>query len=637
MRRAVLLSSLVLACGDNGVPGGVPLEATDHLIVVAHPADDLLFMQPELLETVQRGSLTTIYLRGAVNEGTLAAYAHAAGSSAWRCGDIRIDTTPAHHCRLAEPNISLVFVERGDLATLVRIVRTLDPDTVRTLEVTGTHGTDDPEHAEVGALAVMALAATNRSVELVSYRGEATAFEPANHVPKLYDETVAMLARYEACDRGCASCGKACTSLDQQHEDWLRRRYAIGFRRTGGGRLRAGNECLAVDLTMTSCPTAPIWRLDAAGELRAGDSCLYVDDAGSPGISGCVGGAARRWFIDDDGHVLSGARDLRCLTPRDGTARLETCNADNDPRWELVSATQSTARASIGLSTTGREVRLGDVTGDRWADLCTVDAGGLRCAQGTGLGTFGTLVRFDSLTSPLAIEPKSLVFGDVDGDGRQDACGRDASGILCATAASGFAAVRWTPAFADADVVDTSSASLTAIDADGDASAELCGITTQGLFCAGKNATVDGSLRSTSLAADAVVWFGDLDRDKAADWCTATDDGPVCSVWSHSTLTTDGSPWGYAIDGIVEVAPATTATAALGDFDGDGNADLCTLRDDRILCARSQRRGFGPRATLAILPNQTTGSALWLGDLDGDGRVDPCVDTGTDIVCARQP
>ena len=62
-----------------------------------------------------------------------------------------------------------------------------------------------------------------------------------------------------------------------------------------------------------------------------------------------------------------------------------------------------------------------------------------------------------------------------------------------------------------------------------------------------------------------------------------------------------------------------------------------TLRDDRIVCARSQGRGFGPRTTIAILPNQLTASALWLGDLDGDGRADPCVDSGTSIVCARQP
>ena len=74
------------------------------------------------------------------------------------------------------------------------------------------------------------------------------------------------------------------------------------------------------------------------------------------------------------------------------------------------------------------------------------------------------------------------------------------------------------------------------------------------------------------------------------------------------------------------------------DIDGDGRADLCFPREDRILCARSQGRAFGPRTvTLAILPNQSVASALWLGDLDGDGRADACADTGDSIVCGVEP
>jgi hypothetical protein len=135
-----------------------------------------------------------------------------------------------------------------------------------------------------------------------------------------------------------------------------------------------------------------------------------------------------------------------------------------------------------------------------------------------------------------------------------------------------------------------------------------------------------------------VVWPADLDGDGNADWCAATEDGPACAVDAQRDLTTDGQPWGYSQGGMVDVAPANSATVAFADIDGDGRADLCTPREDRIVCARSQGRGFGPRVTtLAILPNQSVASALWLGDLDGDGHADPCVDTGDAIVCAVAP
>jgi len=280
-------------------------------------------------------------------------------------------------------------------------------------------------------------------------------------------------------------------------------------------------------------------------------------------------------------------------------------------------------------------VRLGDINGDRLADLCAIVNEQLMCAQGDGIGRFRPALRIDDASSPFAIDPRSLVIGDVDGDLRPDACGRDTGGLVCATAASGFHAVRWNGAFDDPSARKTTSASLAAIDSDNDGIAELCGTSSEGLLCVSAAGTA--VLRTAWPDESAVVWSADLDGDHQADWCAATDTGPACAVWADYALTTDGAPWGYAHSGIVDVAPATYATVGLADIDGDARADLCSLRDDRIVCSRSQGRGFGPRTTLAILPNQTTASALWLGDLDGDGRADPCVDAGTGIICARQP
>jgi hypothetical protein len=637
MHRLAVLASLVLACGDNLTPRGVGITQADDLIIVAHVSDDLLFMQPDVLDLAQRGSVTVVYLRAGArtDEGTLEAYAHAAGDDDWRCGFITIAEDDAFHCRLTAKNISLLFFDAPQHGSLVRILRETDPSTVRTLEISDTHGTDDPQHLEAGRRAIVALGATSRSADLIAYRGGNIVDEPTNKLVPVFDASVQMLARYEACATGCAECGDVCSAIEQEHIDWLLRRYAIGFRRAAGGKLRIANECLQSDLSMTACTNAPVWQLDNAGELRAGDTCLAVGPGGALTTDRCLGGGDLRWFIDDDGHIISAAGELRCLTPRDGAAQLEPCSPAGNPQWELMPEPRSTPRTTLGITATGRDVRLGDITGDHWAELCAVEVDELLCARSTGTGEFLAAMRVDSPSAPLLIEPRSLVLGDVDGDGRNDACGRNANGLMCATFASGFAAAPWSTAFADPSALPTTSASLTAIDADGDGVAEICGVDTEGVLCV---SGAGGKLvRSTWPEPDAVVWFGELDADGQADWCAATETGPACAVWAQQAITTDGAPWGYAHGGVVDVTPATTATVALADIDRDNRADLCSLRDDRIVCARSQGRGFGPRNTLAILPNQLTASALWLGDLDGDGRADPCVDSGTSIVCARQP
>jgi len=285
--------------------------------------------------------------------GVLAAYAHAAGSDDWQCGAITVAYHPAHHCRLVTPNISLLFFDRPELPALVSLIRVGNPDLVRTLEVTGTHGNDDREHRAAGTLTVHALAAANRTTDLIAYRGDAIAVEPPNKLTSQFDASVAMLARYEACATGCAPCGDACAAIDERHVDLLLRRYAIGFRRRAGGRLRIGNQCLARDMSMTSCPAAPLWVLDGSGELRDGDACIAVGADDQPTTAPCVGGVERRWFVDDEGHILSAAGELRCLTPGAGLVHLEPCSATNNPTWELVPDTQLTARSVVGITATG--------------------------------------------------------------------------------------------------------------------------------------------------------------------------------------------------------------------------------------------------------------------------------------------
>lgn len=693
-----LVSVIALcACGDNMFGDGLPLVPSDDVVIVAHQDDDLLFMQPDLLDVVHAGrGVTTVYVtagNGAKGTDTAderyaglrSAYSEAAGAADWRCGYIDIAGHVAQHCRLDSKPVSLVFLgypdggkegERGSsllrlwegaidraetvahrtttygrddlIDTVARILRETQPRSIRTLEVAATHGRDHSDHMITGALAVLAMARANSRADLLSYRGYSIAGEPANKLPAIYDASFAVLARYEACATECGTCGGTCTTIPAAHEAWLARRYAIGFRPALAGRLRSGTQCLTNDLVLADCTSAPSWRLDDAGELRSDDGrCIFVEPTGAIALAECLGGVERRVFVDDEGHIWSGVAPtpeagmdyahLRCLTPTPAGARMQLCGADRAPSWEIMPRTVATQRVDLAFAATGRDVRLGDITGDRYADLCAID-GGLVCAAGDGAGGFAPAVRIDDPAAPLAIDPKSLALGDVDGDERIDACGRDSQGVLCATAASNFAAVRWSPSFNDGVASAGTSASLTALDANADGTAEICGIDATGVVCAPYGLTLQPIVRSPWPEPTSVVWPADLDGDRQADWCSATEAGPACAVEAQRALTTDGAPWAYSFGGVVDVAPATTVTVALADIDGDGRADLCSTRQDRIVCARSQGRAFGPHVTtLAILPSQSVASALWLGDLDGDGRADPCVDAGASIICAVEP
>ena len=131
------------------------------------------------------------------------------------------------------------------------------------------------------------------------------------------------------------------------------------------------------------------------------------------------------------------------------------------------------------------------------------------------------------------------------------------------------------------------------------------------------------------------MWSADLDGDRRTDWCVALPGGPACGLDRDRDLTTDGAPWTFSQFGVAEAAPAATAVGALADIDGDDRADLCTVRDRAIVCARSQGHGFGPATTFATLRPGGTLTALWLGDLDGNGRLDACVEDGTTVTCVQ--
>lgn len=698
MRRLLLLGLALGACNEAPITGP-DLPVAPHLTVIAHQDDDLLFMQPDLTDLVEdRAGVVNVYVtagngrelgRRALEtasrryDGLLKAYAQAAGLVPdWVCGVIEVAGHGVDHCRLEGADVSLLFMgypdggkegelhdsllhvwegkssgaityglrpSRHDQASLIdtvaEIITAVKPTTIRTLEIAGTHGRDHSDHMIVGALALLATAAAHSQAELIAYRGYGTEDEAENMIDTLFDRSANLVSHYQACVTGCAECGLACPTINAAHAIWVRRRYAIGTRRTAAGALRIDGKCAAASadgpVQLAACPAQPMrWELTADGLLRANGRCLGALPTGElVATPACSPDPIRRFFLDDEGHLWLGTpplpedgmdyAHLMCLGADGNLLRASLCGAGNAPRWEISEVPTLTPRPIPALP--GRAVRLADLTGDHRADLCYAAAGELQCAAGNGDGTFAP----PATIAALAIEPESLAIGDVDGDGKPDACGRDSTGVRCALSTAAYAAVPWSASFARDGAADATDRSLAASDANGDGVAEICGLGEQGVVCAPRGLGAVTIVRSRWPAPDAPMWSGDLDGDHRTDWCVALPGGPACGLDRDRDLTTDGASWTFSQYGIAEPAPTGTDVGALADIDGDGRADLCTVRGRAITCARSQGHGFGPATTLATLPAGGPLTALWLGDLDGDGALDACVEDGAVVTCVR--
>lgn len=698
MRPAIVALVCLAACGDNQTDPA--LASSQQLAIVAHQDDDHLFMQPDLSDAIRAGTPTTILYITAGDAGSGVAFAQArivasqaaygmeVGSPAWDCGWISILDHTAYHCRNVDHPLSLVFLgypdggvggdfphsllrlwqgevtnvetvslypahyTRDDLIDVVRdvIVETA-PDTIRTLEVASTHGDDHSDHELVGTLSMIAALRSGTAATLLAYRGYNINYEPATNPAELYDYVSAPMRSYEACLVACTggSCGVTpCDALDDpRYANFLHRRYAVAMREPPlAGVLHAPGGCLTTELGLGGCATAADVQLRADHLVSIGERCLEIRSDGSLALGACEVAPNRLFAFDDEGHLYSALlpvpqpnlavmHDLCIVGDSDGV-RADICGADRDAQWDLIRRPVSTPRIQTGAVTTGRAVRMADLTGDGFADLCWVSrTNGLTCRMGDGTGRFGPPMTLG--LSGFDIEPESLALGDIDGDLRADACGRDVDGILCVTAATSFKPVRWTDAFASAGPATASDHSLAIVEG------AVCGFADGNVVCVRRDVESVLSTWTVANAANAPMWPADLDGDGRPDWCVATTSGANCGLASEAHITDDGVAWGFSnharVEGSVAVDGAVddVIRSAIADVSGDGLADMCVALTDHVECAVSQGHGFGPRRTMLALAPGSTITGLWLGDVDGDGKADPCVDDGTAITCAPSP
>ncbi len=320
-------------------------------------------------------------------------------------------------------------------------------------------------------------------------------------------------------------------------------------------------------------------------------------------------------------------------------------------------------------------VRIGDVNGDRRADVCARTPGGIVCALSTGAGflpatPWMTAEFTDALGWRAHDKGTTIQLADVNGDGKADVCGRSAQGIVCATAradGTGFEDPRlWSSGidFSDADGFgghESRWGTIRFADVNGDGKADVCARTPAGIVCALSTGTSFEPYRLwlSEEFGDAQGWsdpayattiqLGDVDGDGRADVCGRSADGIVCatvnaegsafegpSFWSTGDDFSDADGWGQ---------PVQYRSLRLADVNGDGKADVCGRSPRGLVCALSTGEGFkrkrvrerGHFSDGRGWAYEPYGTTVQFGDLDGDGKADVCARESGGMLCALAP
>jgi hypothetical protein len=252
-------------------------------------------------------------------------------------------------------------------------------------------------------------------------------------------------------------------------------------------------------------------------------------------------------------------------------------------------------------------LRVADFDADGKDDLCVRGAKNFRCYRSNGSG-FSEAVPGPELSNDggwSKIERYATIrMGDVDGNGKADVCGRDATGMRCwLSDGAGFPTEIVGPAWADASGWDDSMyyATIRLADVDADGKADLCARAASGYRCHlstgdGFGEAVSGPEWSNESGwSDYDNWstirLGDVDADGDLDLCARANAGIRCVKW-------DGSGFSGSFSGpdLSDEAgwdePQHFRTLRLADVNGDRKADLCARGVEGLSCWLSDGEGF---------------------------------------------
>lgn len=384
---------------------------------------------------------------------------------------------------------------------------------------------------------------------------------------------------------------------------------------------------------------------DCDGRIDGGSVCAVDDEAA---ISAWRGDGAGSSDLDGDGRADVCARAAAGLL----------CALSSGEALPVTASLAALSNAQ-GFDHVSQysTLRLADVTGDGRADVCARDdEAGFRCWPWQG-ATFGDPIQGPPMSDSNGWSDRAnyatLRMADIDGDGKADLCGRGDAGFYCWRSTGDTLTTEVVgPPLSDANGWSPEKywSSIRMADLDGDGRDDVCGRGTAGWYCwisdgAGFPTQVAGPELSDAAGWDQPRFYDtiatpDLDGDGRDDLCARGSAAVYCWISSGAGYggTITGPPLSDA-DGWGE--HDRYATLRWADVTGDGRDDLCARGGDGVWCWPSTGEGFGERFAGPPLSDSSgwgdysNYETIELGDLDADGRADLCARADAALYCWR--
>lgn len=296
-----------------------------------------------------------------------------------------------------------------------------------------------------------------------------------------------------------------------------------------------------------------------------------------------------------------------------------------------------------------------ELNGDGKKDLCVrLTYQGIFCSLSDGM-KFGPMKPatpyFDDTAFPSDPYWGTIQYGDINGDGLDDLCGRRGNGFICGTSdgMGGFPNVQiWTTEFNDGSFWETNQkywGTIRLVDVNGDGKQDVCARFPDGIHCGLSTGTAfapttvwtnsygDGNGFDALASYWGLLRYPDLNGDGKADVCARASNGLVCGISDGTKFTavkywddyyTDAGPW--------DDNPKYWATIQFADINGDKMMDVCGRAENGIVCRHALPGTFGPVMLMTPFFSDANGLGnadnLWgtirFPDLNGDGKADVC-------------